>query len=98
MAKIDDILEPRHIKVSNTELPMAEHDYQVMVQDSYISHIKQALYTDLMELIGEDEQGTWTDRVKRETHIRVFSETRNEYRAELRAKLREYLGIEDENI
>jgi len=93
MAKVDEILQElsntvfQHGKATRTNIPF---HYGEPMKDA-----KQALYKDMLELIGEDDtevRGTtqnstnpkyWTKRTK----------TKNELRQELRNKLKEYFGI-----
>lgn len=99
MAKVDDLLDKQdwgyEYQMSDYATSKADELEYEREGKEKIAGLKQALYKDMLELIGEDDtevRGTtqnstnpkyWTKRTK----------TKNELRQELRNKLKEYFGI-----
>ena len=61
---------------------------------------KQAIYNDLLGIIGEDHKGEWNklfpNAPLNEDVDHYANTVRNQLRAELRTAIREYMGISDE--
>jgi len=86
MAKIDDVLQQLA-----THFKRAMGGRQIGGKELTPTEAKQALYTDMLELIGEDEpfRMEWCGK-------NVEIDDRNKLRQELRNKLKEYYGISDD--
>jgi len=87
MAKVDEIL--RQFYYHNPD-ELGEDAFNNLGDDE-VAEVKQALYKDLLELIGEDEHINYHERVT--TDEELVGEARNQLRQELRDKLKDYFGI-----
>lgn len=72
----------------------------IHVEKWAIDRAKQQIYQDLMEIVGEDEEIPMENRMSDIEQVRLFNQVskavyaRNALKAELRTKIKEYVGIE----
>jgi hypothetical protein len=98
MKKIDDTL--RNIGIApKSPLNDQELSTYLSIVEPTLTNLKQALYTDLMELIGEEDNSPmyFAELYKGQAHDATMKRaSANAKIAELRTKIKDYLGIEDE--